>query len=306
MSLSNNDTQKSQKLILPNIHCLDQMLFDNLNSDEFCSQENSINKTFFNKNLDKKLSSIIKEDNNTQEILNVQFKNKIEDITINSFNYNKFKPKLPNKKCGRKRKRNKDEIQKQEIDEDKSQHNKFSDDNIRRKCKHLVLKNALNFINDKIKNIYNGNIGNGLLKKELQTINQFQKFNVDIKYNKEFLYKTLGKIFSENISGRYAYIPLNHNKVIINSLMNEKDEDKRIYFIKLFNINFIQCLNHFIGKEKICELEGLKTLQEIKNEEILIKYPLDGEDYYNTLHFYLNNYEEIINSKKPRKFRKKK
>ena len=79
MSLSNNDTQKSQKLILPNIHCLDQMLFDNLNTDEFCSQENSINKTFFNKNLDKKLSSFTKEDNNTQEILNVQFKNKIED-----------------------------------------------------------------------------------------------------------------------------------------------------------------------------------------------------------------------------------
>ena len=69
--------------------------------------------------------------------------------------------------------------------------------------------------------------------------------------------------------------------------MNEKDEDKRIYFMKLFNINFIQCLNHFIGKEKICELEGLKTLQDIKNEEILVKYPLDGEDYYNTLYFYL-------------------
>ena len=32
---------------------------------------------------------------------------------------------------------------------------------------------------------------------------------------------------------------------------------KRIYFYKLFNLTFIQCLNHFIGKDKISELAGL-------------------------------------------------
>ena len=33
-------------------------------------------------------------------------------------------------------------------------HTKFSDDNIRRKCKHLVLKNVFDFTNNKIKSIY--------------------------------------------------------------------------------------------------------------------------------------------------------
>ena len=92
--------------------------------------------------------------------------------------------------------------------------------------------------------------------------------------------------------------------MIINYLLNEKDENKRIYFHKLFNINFMQCLNHFIGKDFICELKGLKCLEEIKKDEILDRYPLDGEEYFKNLFFYLDNYEGIINSKKPR-YRKK-
>ena len=31
-------------------------------------------------------------------------------------------------------------------------HNKFSDDNIRRKCKHLILQSVMEYINEKIKN----------------------------------------------------------------------------------------------------------------------------------------------------------
>ena len=41
------------------------------------------------------------------------------------------------KKCGRKRKRDDDAM------EEKVEHNKFSDDNVRRRCKHLVLKNSM-------------------------------------------------------------------------------------------------------------------------------------------------------------------
>lgn len=68
--------------------------------------------------------------------------------------------------------------------------------------------------------------------------------------------------------------------MLIKYLMNEKDENKRIYFNKLFNINFIECLNNFIGKKFIPELDGLKCLEDIKNEEIINKYPLDGERYF--------------------------
>ena len=298
-----DDSQKYPKFILPTINFLEQVSNDNLNLDG----ENSINMSFLDKNLDKKFLGFLKEDINPQMIdrfndtinleVNVNYNVKNKDSKESKKNLFKIK-------TGKKRKINNEEIQKRDLEE--SEHNKFSDSNMRRKCKHLVLKNTLDFINKKIRNIYNGNIGNGLLKKELQTINQFQKHNANLNFNKEFLTKTLSQIFSDNISSRYTNIPLNHNKMIINSLINEKDENKRIYFNKLFNVNFRQCLNLFIGKDFIVELDGLKRFEEIKNEQILGKYTFDSEEYFNIIFWYLNNFEEIINSKKPRKYRKSK
>ena len=209
----------------------------------------------------------------------------------NKRNEKKNKDEKIKKKCGRKTmKENKN----------KYEHNKYSDDNIRRKCKHLVLKHLLEFLNYKIRNIYNGNIGNGIFKKELQILNQSQKSDATINFNRIFLTKTIGEIFSENISGRFTNYPIYHNKVLINKLMNENDEQKRIYFNNLFNLNFIQCLKHFRGEEKIDLLDGLKCFKDIKND-IIDKYEKDGDEYYNTLFYYLNNYERIINNKKSRK-----
>ena len=197
-------------------------------------------------------------------------------------------------KCGRKT--NKDI-------ERKNEHNKYSDDNLRRKCKHLVLKYLLKFINHQISIIYNGNIGNGVFKKQLQTLNQSQKSDATINFNKMFLNKTLADIFAENISGRFTNFPPQHNKLLIEKLMNENDEEKRIYFNKIFNLTFIQCLKHFIGEIKIDLLDGLKCFEDIKND-IMENYEDDGLDYYNTLKYYLNNFEVIIYNKKARKPRK--
>ena len=52
--------------------------------------------------------------------------------------------------------------------------------------------------------------------------------------------------------------------------MTEKDEKKRIYFNNLFNLTFLQCLKHFIGRQNICELEGLSGLDEIKKNMKMI------------------------------------
>ena len=92
-------------------------------------------------------------------------------------------PKLikdKNEKKGRKRERTED---------DKCEHNKYSDGNIRKRSKHLVLKTLLEFINKQIYKIYNGNIGNGIFKKELKTINDSQKSDATINFNKLFLGK---------------------------------------------------------------------------------------------------------------------
>ena len=78
-------------------------------------------------------------------------------------------------------------------------HNKYSDDNVRKKVKHLVLKSIMKFLNRKIKELFNNNIGHNVLKKELLTLNKIPKFESSIEYNKLLLNKTIKEIFSENI-----------------------------------------------------------------------------------------------------------
>jgi hypothetical protein len=211
-------------------------------------------------------------------------------------NKNENEGKNKKKLSGQKRVRN---------EENSEKHDKYADDIIRRKCKHLVIKNLLEFINNRINFVYKGNIGNSIFKKQLKIINQNQISNPNIKFNQIFLTKKIGEIFSDDISGKYSNLPLNHNKILIYKLINEKDEDKKIYFQKLFNLSFTQCLKHFRGEEHNELLDGLKCFKDIK-DEILDQYKEDGDEYYEVLEYYLNNFEEIINNKRPRKSRKTK
>ena len=188
---------------------------------------------------------------------------------------------------------------KRKEDSGSGEHNKFSDDNLRRKCKHLVLDSAFNFINDKIKEKYNGNIGNGRFVKQLLILNHKQKSDASIKFNKEFLHKNLGDIFSEKISSRYTSYNPYHNKCLIKLLTCNEDEDKKSYFSKLFSIAFVDCLRHFRGSKKIEELEGMIGFDNIKS-----KYENDA-DYLKSLDYYIMNYEEIMNNKRIRKEDKK-
>lgn len=172
-------------------------------------------------------------------------------------------------------------------------HNKYSDDNVRRKCKHIVLQTFMNFINDKIKELC-GNIGKGILTKKLLIINQNQITNASIAFNKQFLNKTLGEIFSEDISSRYTNFRPDHNKYVISTLIDDKDETKKSYFQKLFNLKFIECLSHFRESSVIPELKGLIPFNELEG-----KTDMD-EDYWEVLKYYIMNYETIISSKRER------
>ena len=182
----------------------------------------------------------------------------------------------------------------------KQKHNKFSDDNLRKKCKHLVLSSVLEFINKRIFDIYEGNIGNNIYRKELLINNKNQKMNSNITFNREFIDKKISDIFSEIISTRYTnYLP-EHNKLLIERLKNEEDENKRIYFTKLFNLTFNDCLNHFIGKKFIDELQEMKCFEIIKGTLG------DDPEYISILRYYLNNFHNIVYNKNPRKSKTKK
>ena len=179
---------------------------------------------------------------------------------------------------------------------EKKPHTKFSYDNLKRECKHLVIENVMDFINEKINIVYDGDIGDGLFKKQLMKLNQEQKKNSSVEFNQIFLTKTLKEILSQNITKRIKFYKEDHNKVLINKLIEEKKEE----FESLFNLTFIDCLEHFIGNKKIKELEGLTLFSELKSV-ILEKYENDGESYYNNLEQFMKDFKNIINNAKPRK-----
>jgi len=179
---------------------------------------------------------------------------------------------------------------------EKKPHTKFSYDNLKRECKHLVIENVMDFINEKINIVYDGSIGEGLFKKQLMKLNQEQKKNSGVEFNQIFLTKTLKEILSQNITKRIKFYKEDHNKVLINRLIEEKKDE----FESLFNLTFLDCLEHFIGNKKVEELDGLTLFSELK-DSILEKYKDDGESYYNNLELFMKDFKAIINNAKPRK-----
>ena len=191
-------------------------------------------------------------------------------------------------------------------DNNNNEHNKFTDDNARRKVKRIVFTHLLKYINKQIKIKYNGKIGKGVFRKQLHVLNQSQIANSSISFNKELLNKTLYDIFSDKISSRITNYPEDHNKIIIEELTNEEDTEKRIYFQNLFNLTFLDCLEYLRGDKHFDQLNGLELFSEFKEikQDFLKKYD-DGEEYVKLLKYYLKEYKNIINKKSPRESSKK-
>jgi len=162
-------------------------------------------------------------------------------------------------------------------------HDKYTNDNLIKKIKNLILKNLFDFINNKI---YNSNIGNGNSEKRLFSL-KAQKIDTYNLYF-DFMNKNLKDIFSQEISEKCSNHPKDHNKNIIDSLINDKDEKN--YFTKLFGLTFDDCLKNFRGDKDIKELEGFKDFSFVK-EQLLIE---NGEEYVNCLEEKMKNLEELI------------
>jgi len=173
------------------------------------------------------------------------------------------------------------------------------DDNVRRKIKHLFIKNLLQFINKKIKEKYQSFVGKGAFIKQLLIINQKQIDDATVLFNRELLNKSIGDIFSENISTRYTKYPLSHNRNLINSLRNEKDINRKNYFNNLFDLSFMESLEHFRKSKFIEELNGMKTFDLIKQDF------KDDENYLKMLDYSIKNYKEILYYKRIRKQKKR-
>jgi hypothetical protein len=174
---------------------------------------------------------------------------------------------------------------------------KYSIDNLIRRTKTLVLNSILQFDNYVILKAYNYNIGRGVNSKILLKNDYSQKRNTKIEFNINFLYKTQQEIFSAKISKKNNYqFPEDHNKKLIEELLEEKDEKKRNIFQTLFSKTFKECIHHICGNKYIECLEGL---EHIYNKE-LIKMK-EEENFKKIINDVLNNYEKKLNDRKPRK-----
>ena len=179
------------------------------------------------------------------------------------------------------------------------EHNKYMLDNIRRKIKHLITKISLKFINEKIREKYQSFLGDGVFIKQLLIINSKQLDDSTVDFNRKLLTKSIGDFFSDKISTRYKKYPLSHNKYLINALKNEKDINIKNYFNNLFNLSFMDIVNHFRKSEVIEELNGMETFDSIKH---IFK---DDEEYLQMLDYSIQNYETILKNQKIRTVKKK-
>ena len=280
---------------------------ENISSEEKL-KNSKISHQNFNKAFITGLNEIINETNATNWNMICDDKFGISKIQFSLIGENSKKQikkenlKDTKTKPGRKRKR--EDINSDLNTNENDFHDKFSDDNLRKRCKNLVLKNVFKFINEKIREKYKNNLGHGKFKKELKNLSQKNKVNSTVTAEKSFLIKTLKDIFSEDISSKYTDFPKTFNKLLIESLIkDDNNEERKKFFIKLFNISFLDCLKYFREDKKafIEELNGFTTISEIKNM-IISK---NGVEYFDIFIDYLQTFEEKINTKKARKRRNK-
>jgi len=209
-----------------------------------------------------------------------------KETSINSNSYEQDKPKDNNNKTISKKGPNKS---------NKYKHTKYSNDNMRRKINNIILNRLLDFINEKIRKLYNNKIGLGICEKKFKKLNQKLKKDTSKEFIKILLNTTLEKIFSDTT----ASYPNDFNKNLTKNLMNKSDISKRNYFQSFFRLTFLNCLRHFRGDEYHIELDGMSTM----NNEIQA-YSSDPE-YMDYLEYYFKNFENILYDKKSNKIKKK-
>ena len=254
-----------------------------LSTNEF-SGENDNNNIKFPKDNDSDIdpSSISFIEQPKAETLDL---NKIEEIFQNTFN-SRDTSNISNVNPSSKRNRKRDD-------------NK-NVDNLLRKVKKLLFNSILEYDNCIIAKAYNYNIGQGINTKKLFKINYSQIKNTQTNFNKKLLNTPQKDIFSSNITTKYSNFPLDHNKKLINKLLEEEDLDKREIFSNLFNITLLEFIQHLIGKKKIEGLNGLDSL--FKQKLIEMKKNKEYEELKNII----NDYEKIFEDKKPRTNKTKK
>lgn len=192
-------------------------------------------------------------------------------------------------------------INKKTKKEERDEFDKNNLDNILRRIKKLSFNSILKYDNKVISELYNNRLGHGINIKKLLKNNHFQIKCTGTVFNLELLKKTQGEILSEDITTKFTNFPHDHNKTLINNLLNDVDKIKREKFRNLFNKTLSECIDHLIGTKKSKDLEGLEKIFDSE-----IKKINKNKEYIEQLKNIFNDYKKIYKEKIPRKMNQKK
>ena len=280
--------KKIEKVEIENKNNLFEVERYKSNKNEF----NKFQKNFFENSAitsDKTKTNIINSQSNQmnkseKEKINAQTKNSIQTgNNINNTNNNNASNNQNNKEekklLNKKRKNNNDN------------NNYNNNDNNLKKARIILLNSIFRFVNEKIKIVFNNDIGKGILTKQFIKVNKKDLSHSSVEFDKLYLNKKLKEIFSENVSDKYTNYPKDKNEKLFQEL---KELD---YFKDIFELTFLDCINHINGTEKQPLLEGFETIEEIITNENK-KFDKDDIELYKTI---IGKYKDFIENKIPRK-----
>ena len=165
----------------------------------------------------------------------------------------------------------------------KSDHTKYSNDNILRKIKVKFFQKLMKYINGKIKSKYNG-----IIQKLLPLKGEVSQNNT-IKFNIQLLNTKLKDIFSTiEINKKFRLYKENYNKNVIDTIYNNNIRE----LIEIFELTFLEIFNIFkdANETKFNDFEKLNTVvEEIKYKENDSYY---AELFKNMAMNFENNYLE--------------
>ena len=245
------------------------------NKNVILNKDEELTKNF-NTEVKKEESNIFEE--NGKNVKNYLDENK-ETVTIE---IPKLEKNFLNKKRMFKINRKKRGRQSKNLNS-KSDHTKYSNDNILRKIKVKFFQKLMKYINGIIKSKYNG-----IIQKLLPLKGEVSQNNT-IKFNIQLLNTKLKDIFSTiEINKKFRLYKENYNKNVIDTIYNNNIRE----LIEIFELTFLEIFNIFkdANETKFNDFEKLNTVvEEIKYKENDSYY---AELFKNMAMNFENNYLE--------------
>ena len=118
-------------------------------------------------------------------------------------------------------------------------------DNEIKKGRNILLNSIFRFVNKKIRIIFNNDIGKGISIKQFVKISKKELNHSNVEFDKNYLNTKLKEIFSGDISGKFTNFLINKNEKLLQNLI------KIDYFKELFELTFLQCIEHINGTKFI-------------------------------------------------------